>query len=71
MKAAEGNIDNSSDCFESDTKIFLLKKSNRNVNSEKRNSKYNTRSAIGRWTKQEHQKFMKACLEYGNNWKKV
>jgi hypothetical protein len=25
----------------------------------------------GRWKKEEHQKFISACLEHGPNWKKV
>ena len=25
----------------------------------------------GRWERSEHQKFISACLTYGNNWKKV
>ena len=25
----------------------------------------------GRWTSQEHIKFLKGCIKYGNNWKKV
>lgn len=25
----------------------------------------------GRWTADEHAKFVKSCLIYGNNWKKV
>lgn len=25
----------------------------------------------GRWEKHEHEKFINACLTYGNNWKKV
>jgi len=25
----------------------------------------------GRWEKNEHHKFLKGCLLYGNNWKKV
>lgn len=25
----------------------------------------------GRWTSEEHKKFLEACLKYGSNWKKV
>jgi hypothetical protein len=25
----------------------------------------------GRWTKQEHKDFIRACLKYGPNWKEV
>ena len=26
---------------------------------------------IGRWEKEEHERFMKACYNYGDDWKKV
>jgi hypothetical protein len=25
----------------------------------------------GRWTEEEHKKFLEACIAFGNNWKKV
>ena len=36
-------------------------------NDSKKHSKYNS----GRWTQEEHKKFIDGILEYGNEWKKV
>lgn len=50
--------------------------SNNNIDSNINNIN-NTNNAIkssfnnGRWTKEEHFKFINACLKYGSNWKKV
>ena len=27
--------------------------------------------STGRWTNEEHIKFLQGCLKYGNNWKRV
>ena len=36
-------------------------------NSDSSNNSFN----IGRWTEEEHQKFIEGILEYGNDWKNV
>jgi len=38
-----------------------------NCQSEGGNKNYNN----GRWNQNEHYKFLKGCLLFGNNWKKV
>ena len=40
---------------------------NNNIENENNNNQYH----IGRWTDEEHQKFIDGILEYGNEWKKV
>lgn len=42
--------------------------------SDNDNSKFNDENGdykTGRWEKIEHSKFLKGCLLFGNNWKKV
>ena len=40
---------------------------NENLSEKEDESKY----AIGRWTQEEHQRFIEAILKYGNEWKNV
>ena len=42
-----------------------------NSKYEIENDNNNTQFHIGRWTDEEHQKFIEGILEYGNEWKKV
>ena len=58
------NFDNPS------TPVESKQKDSDSVESEidsKKSTKYNT----GRWTQEEHLKFIDGILEYGNEWKKV
>jgi len=52
-------------------KIFSIKKMKRNGLLEKKQLKLRTILKRGRWTKEEHIRFIKACLLYGSKWKKV
>jgi hypothetical protein len=47
--------------------IFKTKKLKRNGLLERKSIKMN----VGRWTNEEHQIFLEACLKYGPNWKLV
>ena len=49
--------------------IFISFKVNNTIEKPKiiLNSSLNN----GRWTIEEHKKFIEACLAYGSNWKKV
>lgn len=60
--------------FNSDNKEIK----NKNLNNFKvikpnkiQKNKNNTFLNNGRWTYEEHKKFLDACLKYGSNWKKV
>ena len=50
----------------SDEKI-KINSSKENENSESNQNEYNS----GRWTNEEHQKFIEGILKYGNEWKRV
>ena len=41
------------------------------LNNSLENEYNNNQNHIGRWTDEEHQKFIEGILEYGNEWKKV
>ena len=45
---------------------FDDKDSNNSINSDEKEENLN-----GRWNQEEHIRFIKGCLLYGNNWKKV
>ena len=45
---------------------FDDKDSNNSINTDEKEENLN-----GRWNKEEHIRFIKGCLLYGNNWKKV
>ena len=47
--------------------INNFSKENDNSNSNENNNEYNS----GRWSNDEHQKFLQGILKYGNEWKKV
>jgi hypothetical protein len=55
----------------SEGKIFRCKKLKRNGLLEKKLIKKDSNIQTGRWTKDEHVKFMSACLAHGPMWKKV
>jgi len=42
---------------------------NLKMSNNAENQKKNIRK--GKWTKEEHIKFLELCLEHGNNWQKV
>ena len=44
---------------------------NKNINISSDNDNNNNQFHSGRWTEEEHQKFIDGILEYGNEWKKV
>ena len=44
---------------------------NNNININSINDNNNSQFHSGRWTEEEHQKFIDGILEYGNEWKKV
>ena len=46
-------------------------KVNTNINNSVENENNNNQYHIGRWTDEEHQKFIDGILEFGNEWKKV
>ncbi len=52
-------------------KIFSIKKMKRNGLLEKKQLKLRTALKKGRWTREEHTRFLRACLLYGSKWKKV
>lgn len=52
-------------------RIFIVKKMKRNGLLEKKQLKLKTVLRKGRWTKEEHIRFIKACLLYGSKWRKV
>lgn len=52
-------------------KIFCIKKMKRNGLLEKKQLKLRTALTNGRWTRDEHRRFLKACLLFGSKWKKV
>lgn len=43
------------------------------ISNIKRKRKFfiNDESTIGRWTREEHKKFIEAIIKFGNNWKKI
>ena len=49
---------------------FLQKKKNRKLNSLSFQNN-NSDSSNGRWTKEEHNRFIEAIIKFGNDWKKV
>lgn len=51
--------------------IFLTRKLKRNGLLEKRIIKKNGKIKTGRWEKDEHSRFINACLTYGPDWRKV
>ncbi len=52
-------------------KIFSIKKMKRNGLLEKKQLKLRRILRKGRWTREEHSRFLKACLLYGSKWRKV
>jgi len=52
-------------------KVFSIKKMKRNGLLEKKQLKLRTLLKKGRWSKEEHTRFLKSCLLYGSKWKKV
>ncbi len=51
--------------YKEQKKVFIIKK------VKKAQSLDSESFTKGRWTKQEHKDFIKACLKYGSNWKEV
>ena len=49
---------------------FLQKKKNRRLKSLSIQNN-NTDNSNGRWTKEEHNRFIEAIINFGNDWKKV
>ena len=49
---------------------FLQKKKNKKLNSLSFQNN-NSDSSNGRWTKEEHNRFIEAIIKFGNDWKKV
>jgi hypothetical protein len=45
--------------------LFLIKKVNKDTPN------YPKRAIKGRWTQEEHNAFIKACIKFGCNWKEV
>jgi hypothetical protein len=52
-------------------RIFKTKKLKRNGLLERKTIKKVGSMNVGRWKKEEHHKFLTACLKYGPDWKKV
>lgn len=52
-------------------KIFAIKKMKRNGLLERKQLKLKITLKKGRWTREEHVRFLKACLLHGSKWKKV
>ena len=48
------------------TNFYLQKKKNRKLKTIN-----NTNSSNGRWSKEEHNKFIEAIIKFGNDWKKI
>ena len=42
-----------------------------NENENEKSDNINQTNSIGRWTKEEHEKFIEGILKFGNEWKKV
>ena len=61
------NFSNNENLNISNNMIKLNNIINNNLENENNNNQYH----IGRWTDEEHQKFIDGILEYGNEWKKV
>src|SRR4051812_20770702 len=58
--------------FKSKKKLVLKSRFSFKYNKSSRRFNPNSLSLReGRWEKAEHEKFITACLTYGNNWKKV
>jgi hypothetical protein len=56
----------------SSKKIFRIRKYKRDGLLEKKLIiKENQNIQLGRWTREEHQKFIRACLKHGKRWQKV
>jgi len=51
--------------------LFLIKKFKRPILLTKRNLKLQKVFKKGHWTKDEHLRFVRACIFYGKDWKKV
>lgn len=61
------NNEEEKDIMENSGENISLKENDNNEKSENNTDKYQ----IGRWTKEEHEKFIEGILAYGNEWKKV
>ncbi len=51
--------------------IFLIKKYHRKGLLEKKIMKTSNNMNMGKWSREEHNKFIRASLKHGTNWKKV
>ena len=52
--------------------IFKICKYKRDGLLDKKHSKSeNLNKNVGKWTKEEHQKFIRACLKHGKRWQMV
>ena len=65
-----GNFSNNENLNFSNNNIKLNTNTNNSLENENNNNN-NNQYHIGRWTDEEHQKFIDGILEYGNEWKKV
>jgi SHAQKYF class myb-like DNA-binding protein len=75
IKPNNWNNENSPNCFGQE-KIKNKENSNYQINNNLNNEIENENNSniqfhSGRWTEEEHQKFIDGILEYGNEWKKV
>ncbi len=51
--------------------LLNINQTNNNINISYDNENINNQFHTGRWTEEEHKKFIEGILEYGNEWKKV
>ena len=51
--------------------ISLKENENEIENENEKSDNINQTNSIGRWTKEEHEKFIEGILKFGNEWKKV
>ena len=72
VKIDTSNIskNNNSPNYISDEYLNITDKKNSN-NDQENDINNNSQFHIGRWTEEEHRKFIDGILEYGNEWKKV
>ena len=64
------NLDRSNNFSEIEEKA-IPKGSDEMTDSQLDLSEQNDLYRTGRWQPSEHVRFIKGCLQYGNNWKKV
>ena len=56
---------------ETNLNCININNNNNNINIPYDNENINNQFHTGRWTEEEHKKFIEGILEYGNEWKKV